>query len=100
MGANHQGEIAALCAIAQPSFGIITNIGKAHLEGFGGPQGVIKAKNELYQYIKKNNGTVFINSDNPLLMDLAASVKKITYGEGEKADYTGHFIESNPFVKW
>ena len=56
MGANHQGEIELLCKIAEPSFGLITNIGKAHLEGFGGIEGVKKGKSELYKYIKSKNG--------------------------------------------
>ena len=67
MGANHPGEIAALCRIARPDFGIITNIGKAHLEGFGSFEGVVKAKSELYDFIRHNNGLVFVNLDNQLL---------------------------------
>ena len=72
MGANHIGEIAALCEIAQPNLGIITNIGKAHLEGFGNLDGVIQAKTELYKYIKLNvKGKIFVNEDDDLLVDLA-----------------------------
>ena len=67
MGANHPGEIADLCIIAEPDFGIITNIGKAHLEGFGSFEGVIKTKSELYHYIKIKEGIVFYNNDNPIL---------------------------------
>jgi UDP-N-acetylmuramoyl-tripeptide--D-alanyl-D-alanine ligase len=67
MGANHIGEIEFLCNIAQPNLGIITNIGKAHLEGFGSVDGVIKAKTELYNFLKNTNGTAFYNSDNELL---------------------------------
>src|ERR1051326_7141135 len=94
MGANHQGEIAALCAIAQPSFGIITNIGKAHLEGFGGPQGVIKAKSELYQYLRQNSGRAFVNADNALLVNLAGTMEVTTYGTGNMCQLSGRIIAS------
>ena len=80
MGANHPGEIALLCDIARPDVGIITNIGKAHLEGFGSFEGVIKAKNELYEFIGSTNGTVLVNEEDPLLMDLSKGLKRITYG--------------------
>lgn len=73
MGANHVGEIKALCAIAEPEFGLITNIGKAHLEGFGGFEGVKKAKSELYDYLKENGGTLFINGTDKILTSLAGS---------------------------
>ena len=63
MGANHQGEIHDLCEIAEPDFGLITNIGKAHMEGFGGIEGIKKGKSELYKYIKSKAGKVFINAD-------------------------------------
>jgi UDP-N-acetylmuramoyl-tripeptide--D-alanyl-D-alanine ligase len=83
MGANHVGEIAALCDIAQPDYGLITNIGKAHLEGFGGIEGVKKGKSELYKFLNAGNGTAFINGDDPTLVDLARNIKTITYGEKE-----------------
>lgn len=70
MGANHVGEIATLCEIAEPNHGIITNIGKAHLEGFGGYEGVLKAKSELYQYLREHKGNVFINSTDPVLKNM------------------------------
>ena len=79
-GANHPGEIAALCKIARPTYGLITNIGKAHLEGFGSFQGVVNTKNELYRAVKANGGTVFVNKDNPLLMQLSEGISRITYG--------------------
>ena len=60
---NHLKEIELLCEIAKPNFGLITNIGKAHVEGFGSIENILKGKTELYRYLKKNNGTVFINSD-------------------------------------
>lgn len=80
MGANHQGEIAALCEIAAPTCGLITNIGKAHLEGFGGIEGVIKGKSELYQFLESHNGLSFVNMDEPALNKLSQNLsKKILY---------------------
>ena len=99
MGANHQGEISELCSIAEPNYGMITNIGKAHLEGFGGYEGVIKTKNELYQNIKKSGGKLFVNADNSLLNELSSGINRITFGTSEDVDFIGKFIESNPFVK-
>jgi len=99
MGANHQGEIAELCSIAEPDYGMITNIGKAHLEGFGGYEGVIKTKNELYQYIKKTEGKLFVNTDNPLLDQLSSGIERIAFGTSEGADFIGKLVESDPFVK-
>ena len=83
MGANHQLEIARLCQLAEPTHGLITNIGKAHLGGFGGYEGVIKAKNELYYWLRNSAGTVFVNSGNPLLMELTSGMKRILYGHEE-----------------
>ncbi len=96
MGANHEGEIAFLCDIAQPNFGVITNIGKAHLEGFGSFEGAIKAKSELYNYIQKNVGKLFVNSEAELLLELANNIRKITYGKS--GDYIGSISESMPFI--
>ncbi len=70
MGANHLGEIRSLCRIANPDYGIITNIGRAHFEGFGSAEGVIKAKTELYEYLRKVNGVALYNDKNPLLTEL------------------------------
>lgn len=98
MGANHPGEIAILCKIAEPDFGIITNIGKAHLEGFGSFEGVIKTKSELYQYIKNKNGIIFYNHNNPILAELTSEIRnKISYGT-ENASFTGELLSSPPFV--
>ena len=74
MGANHPGEIAFLCGIADPDCGLITNVGRAHLEGFGSFEGVIKTKTELYRHLAVKEGTVFVNADNPILMEQAASL--------------------------
>ena len=96
MGANHIGEIAFLCNISQPIFGVITNIGKAHLEGFGSFESVIKAKSELYNYIQKNNGKVFVNNEAELLIELADNIRKTTYGKN--GDYKGSIASNTPFV--
>ncbi len=72
MGANHQGEIADLCRIAEPTHGLITNVGKAHLEGFGGIEGVKKGKGELYEWILRRSGVIFVNADEPHLTRMAA----------------------------
>ncbi|MFH1119607.1 MAG: UDP-N-acetylmuramoyl-tripeptide--D-alanyl-D-alanine ligase [Bacteroidota bacterium] len=89
MGANHIGEIATLCRIARPTHGIITNIGKAHLEGFGSAEGVIRAKSELYNHLRLFGGTVFVNADNPLLMSLTGDMERVTYGENNNASFRG-----------
>lgn len=100
MGANHIGEIAALCKIARPTHGVITNIGKAHLDGFGSAEGVIKAKSELYNHLRKNGGTVFVNADNPLLMSLTADLERITYGKATDAGFRGSLIGHGPFLEF
>jgi UDP-N-acetylmuramoyl-tripeptide--D-alanyl-D-alanine ligase len=79
MGANHPGEIADLCRISQPDYGVITNIGKAHLEGFGGYEGVIKTKNELYEYIQQSCGALFVNNHDELLMKLSTDIDRNLY---------------------
>jgi len=99
MGANHIGEIALLCEIASPGYGLITNIGKAHLEGFGGYQGVIKAKTEMFDYLRKVAGTAFVNHDDAFLMSLAGKLKKLTYGTDAGADLRGQVTSSIPFLE-
>ncbi len=89
MGANHQNEIDELCHIAEPDFGLITNIGKAHMEGFGGVEGIKKGKSELYRYIKTKNGKVFVNGDDDVLYELAFNNDKITYGCKKLYDVIG-----------
>ena len=80
MGANHPGEIDFLCKIADPDYGLITNIGKAHLEGFGSFEGIIKTKTELYRHIKSNGKAVFVNQGNPLLWEQSEGQERISYG--------------------
>lgn len=98
MGANHQGEIAALSKISQPDFGIITNIGKAHLEGFGGYKGVIKAKTELYSFIRTTQGKVFVNADDPLLMEKSKGMNGIYYGNDSWTSVAGKITGKFPFL--
>lgn len=96
MGANHQGEIALLCNIAQPDYGLITNIGKAHLEGFGGPEGVKKGKGEMYDYLRKNDGLIFIQTDQPVLHEILRGYDDIIgYGSSEKAEYRGRIVQND-----
>ena len=89
MGANHPGEIAFLCNIVKPSLGLITNIGKAHLEGFGSFEGVVQTKNELFAWIKRNHGKLFVNEDDPLLKKLVEDYPCTTYGRSVHADVRG-----------
>ena len=98
MGANHPGEIAELCEIADPDYGIITNIGKAHLEGFGSFEGVIQTKTELYRYLQKKNGLVFYNKNNAILEKLTNDISnKISYGEKD-ANLVAEPIISPPYL--
>ena len=80
MGANHCGEHALLCQIAKPNYGIITNCGKDHLEGYGSPEGVIQSNNELFDYLNKNNGHAFVNVDDDLLVRLSSQLSRTFYG--------------------
>ena len=94
MGANHQKEIAFLCTISEPNFGYITNFGKAHLEGFGGIEGVIKGKSELYTFLKENNKTAFVNPDDEIQVKKTQEINTINF----KVDAL-EFLEADPFVK-
>ena len=98
MGANHIGEIAALCEIAQPTHGLITNIGKAHLEGFGSYEGVIRAKSELYHYLIQHNGVVFINSDDAVLTNMSKRFKDPVFYNKSGDYYQCELISANPYV--
>ena len=99
MGANHQKEIEFLCEIAQPDFGYITNFGKAHLEGFGGFDGVIKGKSEMYTFLSQNNKTVFVNLDDPIQLEKVTSINSITFGQNKlNADTNIDFVTADPYV--
>ena len=100
MGANHQKEIEFLCEIAQPDFGYITNFGKAHLEGFGGVEGVIKGKSEMYNYLKANNKKVFVNLDDAIQSDKTSAMDCITFGQNsDTASINIEHVIANPFVE-
>lgn len=99
MGANHRGEINQLCQIAQPDSGAITNIGKAHLEGFGSEETIQKTKGELYNYLAENEGKAFVNTDYAILKSLAAHVTdKCTYGIKNPADISGKQMMQDGFA--
>ena len=99
MGANHQKEIDRYCAYALPTYGVITNCGKAHLEGFGGIEGVRKGKGELYDYLAKTDGTAFINSDLDYLLPMSTHIKnKIFYGESDGI-VQGSIFANEPFLQ-
>ena len=100
MGANHQKEIEFLCQIAQPDYGYITNFGKAHLEGFGGIEGVIKGKSEMYDYLSANNKTVFVNLDDKIQVVKATMIKRISFGINKnEATVNIKSVTANPFVE-
>ena len=99
MGANHPGEIGFLCTIAQPDIGYITNFGKAHLEGFKTLEGVIAAKSELYDYLKENQGTLFLNLDDVIQKDHSSYSNTFTFGSSPVADLQLEYPEANPFAR-
>jgi UDP-N-acetylmuramoyl-tripeptide--D-alanyl-D-alanine ligase len=102
MGANHQQEIAFLCSIAQPTHGLITNIGRAHLEGFGGPEGVRKGKGELFDFLERNEGTVFVNHDDLILEEMAFHrhfKRVIYYGKDQTNSVSGAILQNVPLLK-
>ncbi len=96
MGANHQKEIELLCSLAEPNIGYITNFGKAHLEGFGGFEGVIKGKSELYEYLKQNDQTILVNEVDEIQREKTKNYsKKITFGADDSQFYFEKFVENN-----
>ena len=98
MGANHPGDIKELVEIVAPNYGIITNIGCAHLEGFGSLEGVIRTKGELYDYLRHTQGKIFIQHENKILQQIAKGLEQISYGQ-EEGDFTvGHVVSCNPFL--
>ena len=99
MGANHQKEIEFLSSIAQPDFGYITNFGKAHLEGFGGVEGVIKGKSELYEYLMANGKSIFMNADDPIqFQKLSSYINKFGFSKMKQQFYKIEFLGASPFV--
>ena len=99
MGANHQKEIESYCVYAQPSHGIITNCGKAHLEGFGGIEGVRKAKGELYDFIREHNGTAFAFDDYDYLHTMSNGIKNVVWYGTSNGEITGHVLKNEPFLE-
>ncbi|WP_281324301.1 UDP-N-acetylmuramoyl-tripeptide--D-alanyl-D-alanine ligase [Flavobacterium sp. IMCC34518] len=99
MGANHQKEIEFLCGIAQPDYGYITNFGKAHLEGFGGVEGVIKGKSEMYQYLLGEDKMAFVNLEDPIQLEKSKVLNNFSFGVNKvNANVNISTIEANPFV--
>lgn len=99
MGASHSGDIKELVEIAEPDYGIITNVGKAHLEGFGSFEGVIKTKGELYDYLRGHGeSTIFIHHDNPYLKEIAGGLKQIPYGSEDGLYISGHVTGNSPYL--
>ena len=100
MGANHQKEIEFLCEIAKPDYGYITNFGKAHLEGFGGVEGVIKGKSEMYNYLSKSEKLLFINLEDPIQVEKSKDLKVYTFGVNKlNANVNITDVKANPFVE-
>lgn len=100
MGANHKKEIEFLCELAKPDYGYITNFGKAHLEGFGGVEGVIEAKSEMYQYLFKNGKLAFVNLEDGVQVEKSKNLKSYSFGVNkEYADVNIISIKANPFVE-
>ena len=100
MGANHQKEIELLCSICQPDFGYITNFGKAHLEGFGGTEGVIKGKSELYDYLHSNQKIAFVNTNDAIQNEKTKNINSINFGLNTPENFVSITkIETNPMVK-
>lgn len=98
MGASHPGDIKELVDIVHPNYGIITNVGRAHLEGFGSFEGVIRTKGELYDYIRRSKGKLFIKKENEYLQSIAKGIEQITYGNGDDAFASGQVVSCDPFL--
>ena len=98
MGASHPGDIKELVDIVHPNYGIITNVGRAHLEDFGSFEGVIRTKGELYDYIRRSKGKIFIKKENEYLQSIAKGIEQITYGNGDDAFASGQVVSCDPFL--
>ena len=98
MGASHPGDIKELVDIVHPNYGIITNVGRAHLEGFGSFEGVIRTKGELYDYIRRSKGKIFIKKENEYLQSIAKGIEQITYGNEDDAFASGQVVSCDPFL--
>ena len=101
MGANHLGDIKELVEIAEPDYGIITNVGLAHLQGFGSLEGVIRTKGELYDYLRgTEKKTIFLNVGNVYLSNIASGLEKVTYGQNTEAEVYGEIVACDPYLRF
>lgn len=101
MGANHLGDIKELVDIAEPDYGLITNVGLAHLQGFGSLEGVIRAKGEMYDFLRTTeHRTIFLNIDNAHLRSIAGGLETVTYGQGEGAALCGELMACDPYLRF
>ncbi|MDR1259396.1 MAG: UDP-N-acetylmuramoyl-tripeptide--D-alanyl-D-alanine ligase [Tannerellaceae bacterium] len=98
MGASRKGDIAELAEIAQPDYGIVTNVGRAHLEGFGSFDNVVSTKAELYDYIRRTGGVVFIKKESKELQAMAEGIEQVTYGTSDDAFASGHAFGNSPLL--
>lgn len=99
MGANHPGEIADLCRLSQPTFGLITNIGTAHIEGFGSRENIVQTKRALYDSVMSRNGLLFVNGGDPTLVSCAGNYsKQVLYGDCSESKCRGEIVEMNPYL--
>ena len=98
MGANHNGEIAQLCKFVEPDFGLITNIGKAHIEGFGSVENIVNTKRAVYDAVMSRNGELFVNAADTRLTDLVKGYGKINFYGGD-SEIKGEVVEMNPYLK-
>ena len=101
MGANHPGDIRELCEIAEPNYGLITNVGRAHLEGFGTFEQLVATKGELYNYIREKEGKVFVNKENKILYELSDGMDRILYGRNDATLFaSGRIADATPFLEF
>ena len=101
MGANHPGDIKELVEIAEPDYGLITNVGLAHLQGFGSLEGVIRTKGELYDYLRgTEKKTIFLNVGNVYLSNIASGLEKVTYGQNTEAEVYGEIVACDPYLRF
>lgn len=101
MGANHPGDIKELVEIAEPDYGLITNVGLAHLQGFGSLEGVIRTKGELYDYLRTTAmRTIFLNADNMHLKGIAQGLQAVTYGQAAEAGVKGELVACDPYLRF
>ncbi|MBF6629067.1 MAG: UDP-N-acetylmuramoyl-tripeptide--D-alanyl-D-alanine ligase [Proteiniphilum sp.] len=101
MGANHPGDIRELCEIAEPNYGLITNVGRAHLEGFGTFEQLVATKGELYNYIREKEGKVFVNKENKILYELSDGMDRILYGRNDASLFaSGRIADATPFLEF